>query len=269
MDNIEGALWITSISNQHCQRIRTLATSKGRKVDRAFLVEGDRSLHEAAEKGWHPQLLAFSKSFREKIKTDSKLSDLFKHAGKAIMLPDQILNKLSVTDTAPGCIAVFAIPSANGIEAFINTFSCFLVLDRIADPGNLGTLLRSASAFNCGLVILEGCVDIWAPKVIRSSMGAVFDQKFLQVSAANWRDICVEHNIRIAIAAAQDENMSALVFGAGKTAIVIGNEVSGVSHFWRDAANAVLSIPMPGRVESLNAAVAGSIFAFEWSRQKR
>lgn len=266
METQEGINWVTSIANQHCQRIRLLASSKGRKTDRAFLVEGERLLSEAIEQGWQPELVAFSKTCFEKKAGESHFRKMLDKTENVIVLPDELMDKISATETSAGCIAVFAIPDGPVLATFIDAYTCFLVLDRISDPGNMGALLRSANAFNCGLVITEGCVDVWSPKVVRASMGAIFYPGFIRISSLEWTNSCAAHNIVIAVAATQGEEINHRIFGNDKCAVVIGNEAHGVSAFWLDRADRRLTIPMRGSMESLNAAIAGSIIAYEFSK---
>ncbi len=265
METIIEYLSVTSMSNQHCQRVRSLADVKVRRQEKAFIVEGMRLLREAGHNNLKPELMVLSQSINVEDK-DSAIKDLLVMAKVRLVVPDELLRRLSPADTPQGILGVFEIPEVEPLELFVDRFKHFLVLDQISDPGNMGTLLRSAASFSCGLIITPGCADIWSPKVVRSSMGALFRPIFCYTEVEEWSSICLVKGIELMVTSSQGKDIRQLEMHGRKVAFVIGNEARGVADFWRERSSQTVSITMTGQMESLNAAVAGSIVAYEVSK---
>jgi TrmH family RNA methyltransferase len=258
-------LSVTSISNQHCQRIRALGSAKARHLEKAFIVEGMRLLNEAALNNQQPDLMVVSESVVIED-CDTAIKKLLSLAKERIVVPDELLRRLSPAETTQGILGVFEMPKTEPAEYFAEVNTHFLVLDQISDPGNVGTLLRSAASFSCGVVLTPGCADIWSPKVVRSSMGALFRPVFCYAEVEEWSSICLAKGIELMVTSSQGRDIRQLELHGRKVAFVIGNEARGVADFWRQHAIETVAIAMNGQMESLNAAVAGSIFAYEASR---
>jgi TrmH family RNA methyltransferase len=144
-----------------------------------------------------------------------------------------------------------------------------LVLAGLQDPGNLGTILRSAEAFGAdGILCLPGAVSAWNPKAVRASAGSVFRLPLLMVSERACFDRLREAGVKIFAASAHGAQPAGLVDLAGAVALLIGNEGNGVPKDLAAMADGAITIPCPGPVESLNAAVATSVLLYEASRQR-
>ena len=136
----------------------------------------------------------------------------------------------------------------------------------LQDPGNLGTLVRSAEAFGAtGMVLLPGTVNLWNAKTLRASSGSAFRLPVVHCENDEWLQAVRERGVRLLAAVVRDGD-PAEVDLRGPVAVLIGNEGAGLSQVWIDAADGRISIPCPGRTESLNAAVAGSVLLYEASR---
>lgn len=181
-------------------------------------------------------------------------------------VPDAELRELADTATTQGVLVVAETPRV-GLEAVApGGSSTVLVVDGVQDPGNLGTLVRSAAAFDCEAVAcLPGTVDPWNPKVVRASAGAVVRLPVVQASLDDLTEWLGRHGYLLAAA---DADAPALQAGAlpERVALVVGNEGAGVTAAVAARCERKVSIPMPGGTESLNVAVAGAILLYELNR---
>jgi TrmH family RNA methyltransferase len=194
-----------------------------------------------------------------------------------LLMPKELLDS-ALTTEAPQSIAALVEPPdwtwAHVVGAHVlggteKSPALVIVLDALQDPGNLGTILRSAEAFGAdGIICLPGTVSAWNPKAVRASAGSIFRLPVLTVSAEDCFAQLLEAGVKIwttTVKAAQPANLVDL---CGPVAILIGNEGNGVSDHLAARANGRLTIPCPGPVESLNAAVAASVLLYEASRQR-
>jgi TrmH family RNA methyltransferase len=194
-----------------------------------------------------------------------------------LAMPKELLDSVLTTE-APQSIAALVEPpdwtwahivGAHVLGHIEKSPALVVVLDSLQDPGNLGTILRSAEAFGAdGVLCLPGTVSAWNPKAVRASAGSIFRLPVLAVSAQDCFARLLEAGVRIwttTVKAAQPANLVDL---AGPVAILIGNEGNGVSDHLAAQATGRLTIPCPGPVESLNAAVAASVLLYEAARQR-
>jgi TrmH family RNA methyltransferase len=197
---------------------------------------------------------------------DAEIAGLVERASPArvTLFSDALFKFLSTVDTPTGVIAMVRTPEGKGVPA---DASLVLLLEDIQDPGNVGTLLRSAAAAGAGHVLLSAhCAFAWSPKVLRAAMGAHFALNLVEgADLAGFVELYEGASIALAAGAGTslyDLDMTKPV------AILVGNEGAGLSPALRDAATVQARIPMPGRVESLNAGTAGSLALFEAVRQR-
>lgn len=272
---------ITSPSNQHIARLRSLHTPKGREQEGAFLVEGPHLVEAALDARIVPQLLVYDPDALGRGAAGRRLLGRIEEA-RAEGVPAYEASAAAVeracdTRTPQGVAAAVAIadiaPERVRARRRGRMRPVLLVLDAISDPGNLGTMLRTALAADVDEVLLApGCADSLAPKVVRAGSGAHFH---LPVRAGqSWHEIA-------AVLAGAPEVHQTLIAEAGahsaydafdltqRTALIIGNEAHGPSPEARGLATTSLSIPMWNKVESLNAAIAASVILFEAARQRR
>ncbi len=252
---------IASKTNEKIRLVRALQEQrKARERERLFVVEGARMVEEAALVGARVRLILHEGRLgpRERSAVNRLAS-----AGAAVAeVAPEILRVCSDTAAPQGLLAVVEQPDL----APPAPLRFALVADGITNPGNLGSLLRAAEAFGVELVLLApGCVDAFNPKVVRGAMGAHFHVPILEAAWAAIADRVKGMNVYLA--AADGELTYTATNWTQPSALIVGSEASGASKEAMQLATKRVSIPMPGRAESLNAAVAASIIIFESVRQ--
>jgi len=255
---------ITSIHNPKIQRVRALLGRRSEREEQsAYVVEGVRLLEEAAVAQLRPQLLLFTPDLPARAQ---QLVLTFQEAGvECLPLTPALFASVAGTESPQGLLAVLPLPAPQ-----LPPQPNFVVIaDNLRDPGNLGTLLRTSAAAGAQAVLLSpGCADAFSPKVVRSAMGAHFR---LPLWAAAWDEMTAwitQHSLSIFLADANLGRPYWQVDLRSPLALVIGSEAEGPGPQSAALASGYLSIPMPGRVESLNAAVAAGILLFEVARQR-
>ncbi len=255
---------LTSAQNPKIRLARSLAgRSKERREAGGFLAEGVRLVEEALSAGWPFQFVLYADGLSERGLQLRK--QLEQEGVETIQVKPSLLQSLSATETSQGILAVLKDRQIDAPEEpdFV------LILDSIRDPGNLGTLLRSAEAAGVQTVLLPPeTTDAFAPKAVRAGMGAHFR---LPIRSMGWdriRLITDSLDLRIYLADARGPSCWDTDLRQ-PLALIIGNEAEGPSLEAAGLAHAQISIPMPGKAESLNAAVAGSLLMFEVVRQRR
>ncbi len=258
---------ITSSHNPKIQRVRGLmARHKDRAEGRAFVVEGVRLLEEALAAGCQPELVLFTQQLNER---GQKLLKQLTAGGCEVeeILPS-LMDSISGTEAPQGILAVVPFINNNNLP---QDMDFVIIADGLRDPGNLGTLLRSAAAAGAQAVLLSPtCADVFAPKVVRAGMGAHFRVALAEMNWEEMREVIHAQRRRLKVFIAES--------GSGKPcwqadfrqpmALLIGGEAEGASPEGQSLADEAVTIPMPGGSESLNAAVAASILIFEIIRQR-
>lgn len=193
-------------------------------------------------------------------------------SAKLYQVTDAVLAKLSDTQAPQGLIAVAGLPE-NNLKLLPDRAATapLVVLDRVQDPGNLGTMIRTADAVGAAAVLLlGGSVDVYSPKVVRASMGSLFHVPVIeQLSEKELLAFCRERGYQLAVTTLEASQSLYTADLRQPLALVIGNEANGVSASLQAQALVRLRIPMPGRAESLNAAMAAGIVLFERLRQQQ
>lgn len=238
-----------------------LKQKKYRKEQDAFLVEGLRSVEEAVESG-RVKTIFFVPTEDERTnallrKVEEKGIELSK-ATVGYML------QMADTTTPQGIMAVCELPHTQLAEVF-DTGKMVLVVDRVQDPGNLGTLIRTADAAGLGGVIcLNGTADAYMPKVVRSAMGALFHVPVVtDVSETDFLTCVAQYGYQTVATAMEGGESVFDVQLPKKSALILGNEANGVSEHLLQSATERVFIPMQGRAESLNVAMAAAVIIFE------
>lgn len=244
--------------------LRELHTREGRREHRAFLVEGTRLVAEAVLASWPLAVVLYDPV---RAGQDPALADLVSRIPYAAQASSRAIEHASDTVTPQGIVAAATMralrPSVEPAEALV------LILDGIGDPGNAGTLLRSALGAGVRTVIASRhCVDLFSPKVVRGGMGAHFHLKLaVDVSWPDIRGMLGEAR-EMVVAEARAPLAYYRYDWRRPTALVVGGEARGPSPEALQMATARVSIPLEPEVESLNAAVAGSVILFEAKRQR-
>jgi len=255
---------ITSPDNKHIKNVmQLLAKSKTRKEQDAFVIEGTKLFEEAPEELLSEVYVSESCTYR------SQKLDKVPHE----MVKDEVFRKMTDTLTPQGVLCVvkkkhWSLPDI--LSANRGKSPVYLVTENLQDPGNLGTIMRTAEGAGVSCIVMnEGTVDIYNPKTVRSTMGSIFRVPFVYV-----KDLPES----VALLKESDVTCFAAHLGAkrscyetdykGPTAFFIGNEGNGLSDDIASLADAYIKIPMEGKLESLNAAVSAAILVYEAKRQR-
>ena len=253
------------LTNTESRLLHALKSRSGREKNDAFVVEGVRALEELLASRIDLKFAIISPSLEDSGRGRA-LSERLVANTTVRRVSDAELRALTDTTTPQGALAVARMPHPDLAQRQPADRALVLILDAIQDPGNLGTLIRSADALAIECVIaLPGSVDYWNPKVVRSAAGAAFRVPLVAESQdAVWRWLN-EHAFQIYGADAQGDDVRQLQ-ERGRVALVVGNEGAGLRAETRKRVHNMIAIPMPGRAESLNVAVAAGILLYELSK---
>ncbi len=260
---------ITAFSNPLVKQVRSLRDKKHRKRERLFMAEGLRILTEAREAGYLPQLLFFGEGTRHRL-LDQLIAETEAAGGETIETNADILAKISGKDN-PG-IVIGVYPEFETDLARIDRGSAdlWIVAQSLRDPGNLGTILRTGDAVGAGgLILVDDCVDPFSVEAVRATMGALFTQK---IGAASWPDFMAwlrqgkGELIGTSLNATLDYQQPAY---SKPAFILVGNEAQGLPQAYEAECDTLVKIPMMGKADSLNAAVATAVMAYEVINQWR
>lgn len=259
---------LTSPHNPRLARVRALLEKrKQREEEQAFVVEGVRLMEEALHAGWRAEVVLYTAELSDR---GQGVVEAFTAAGiEVVEVAPRLMNAISDTETSQGLLGVFPMPvrMSENLPAALNYA---LITDNLRDPGNLGTLLRSAAAAGVQAALLSpGTTDAFAPKVLRAGMGAHFRLPVLHLRWEEIGTICEGRGLRVLLAEAASGAAVWDLDLRGPLALMVGSEAEGSSPEARALASQSITIPMPGQSESLNAAVAASILLFEIVRQRR
>ena len=225
-------------------------------------MEGVRLFEEAVDSSWPMRFVLFDESLSERGKL--KVESLISQGVDVEEVSTSVMKAISETEAPQGILAVLESTQL----PITNSLNFILIPDQIRDPGNLGTLLRSAAATGAQAVLIPPeTTDAFAPKVLRSGMGAHFK---LPIHSMNWdeiRNVIKSAGLQVFVADMDGQSCWEVDLRQ-PVALVIGNEAEGASESARGVANGKISIPMSGMMESLNAGVAGSVLMFEVVRQR-
>ena len=244
---------ISSRKNPLLQQVKKLLSSRSvRRKTGLFVADGTKLLEEAV-KYW-PGLQTV-------ILSDGVEADVPENV-RIVRVPEDVMASISPMEAPQGALFLGKLPEQT---EFVPKKG-MLILDGVQDPGNIGTILRTADAMDVPVVLLEGCADPWSWKVIRSTMGAVFRTPVIQSSWEEVRDKCRAAGIPIGVTALSDRAVDIRTADLAKRALVIGSEGRGVRKEILESADRELIIPMNPHCESLNAAIAAAIVMWEIRR---
>lgn len=256
---------ITSTSNPQVKNLVLLGKkAKARKEQGVFLAEGRKMLEEAP-KEWIRNIY-----LSESFVCDKKNWDMIRKLEYEV-LSDHVMKAVADTQTPQGILLVISIPEWDYTEITQNPKGCYLFLENIQDPGNLGTMLRTGEAAGVTAVIADRtCVDLYNPKTIRATMGSVYRMPFFV--AEEFRGAIQglkERGAKFYAAHLDGAQMYDEADYTGACGFLIGNESKGLTEETAALAGTCIKIPMQGNVESLNAAIAASVLMYEADRQRR
>ena len=256
---------ITSVNNGQVKNIIQLnQKTKARREQGLFVAEGRKMFGEAPA-DWIEKVYV-----SETLTSDPALMEQVEKLPYDIVT-DSVFRQMSDTQTPQGILTVLRRPSYTLEDILGGKNPLVMVLEDLQDPGNAGTILRTGEGAGVsGVLLTRTCVDITNPKVIRSTMGSVYRMPFLYVeSVVSLTQELKKHNIRTFAAHLKGRNSYDQESYTGGTAFLIGNEGKGLTEEAANSADGLIRIPMCGKVESLNAAMASGILMYEAARQRR
>ena len=255
---------ITSKDNKYIKLVRSLDKKKSRLKEGLFMIEGVRNCYEALTSDANISFLLVKESKCENPEI-AKLIEMAEDKNiRVIPVEDRIFATAGNTEESQGIIVVAEIKDYSVEEFLVKVGNKKLaVLDGLQDPGNVGTILRTAWAADIGgIILVNNSADLYNPKVVRSTMGAIYNVPFIRLENQAAIELLKKNNYTLAVADAGGEDYRKFNAVSKKVAWLLGSEGNGVSDFWREKADVTLSIPMAPNVESLNVAIAAGILFF-------
>ena len=253
-------LEIESKNNNLFKEIKKLKEKKHRIKSNKYLIEGLRFVEEAIKSKVSIDSIIFTESFKEKN------PDLFLKIIeniKLIQMNETLLKQLCSTENPQGIVGVINMQNKE-----LKSGELVVLVDKVQDPGNMGTIIRTAHAAGAaGIVMTKGTVDIYNDKTLRSTMGSIFYIPIVEDNSLDFVKSLKKEGYKLVVSSLQGKNNFFEENLQGKVMIAVGNEGNGVSDEVYDIADIKVKIPMPGEAESLNVAVATSIMIYEKIRQ--
>jgi TrmH family RNA methyltransferase len=262
---------IESLSNPLVKRMRMLREKRHRRAEGLFLAEGLRIATEAREAGILPRWLFLGPEGAAHPLAQALVDATLAGGGEVIDTTPAILSKLSGKDNPQTIVGIYAEPSATLADLDRDAAPIWLVAERLRDPGNLGTMLRTGDAVGAGgLILLDESTDPYGVEAVRASMGAIFTQKLVQ---ARWDEFLPwlrgGPGELVATWLGDDSVDYQAARYTAPTFILVGNESQGLPAEYAAAADVRVKMPMLGKADSLNAAVAAAVMAYEVLNQRR
>ena len=245
---------IESNQNKIIKEVNSLKAKKERDKTGLFILEGKRLVDEIPN-SWEIKYLLNSEDINfEKVYT----------------VKDSLFEKISETVNPQGILAVCHIKEFDVTNVDYSNSPFFVVLENVTDPGNMGTLIRTADAAGAdGIFLSKGCVDIYNPKVIRATMGSIFHLPiYRNLNLMDLMEDFKNNNVKTLAAHLKGTSTPYKVDMTTACAVIIGNEANGLSDEISEMASDLVKIPMPGKAESMNAGIAGGILIYEAVRQR-
>ncbi len=268
--NARGHRLITGFSNPLVKRVRSLRDKKHRRREGLFIAEGLRILTEARDAGALPEMLFYAKDGLNHplaVELEAAIADA---GGELVETTPDILTKLSGKDNAQTLIGVYRdrITPLDQIDR--GTAEIWIVAQALRDPGNLGTILRTGDAVGAGgLILVDDCTDPFGVEAVRASMGAIFTQAIV---TTRWADFIAwlrsGPGQLLGTSLQTDHDYQAVRYEA-PTFLFVGNEAQGLPTAYQAACDVLVRMPMLGKADSLNAAVATAVMAYEIVNQRR
>ncbi|ERI90799.1 RNA methyltransferase, TrmH family [Clostridiales bacterium oral taxon 876 str. F0540] len=254
---------IQSKDNAIVKEIKKLKEKKYRGEKGQFIVEGFRFVEEALKSSFEVPLIMISDKAMEKWQEFQRKNNFNK--SKVYIVKENIFSSICNTETPQGILAVVNKKLADKEE----DKGFYILVDRLQDPGNLGTIIRSAHAAGAsGIILTKGTVDVYNDKTLRSTMGSIFNIAIIEDDDFKVLDKLKSNGFKLIVSSLEDSKCFYETDLTGNFIIAVGNEGNGISEEVYSKADLKVKIPMPGNAESLNAAAAASIMIFEAVRQR-
>jgi len=254
---------VTAFSNTIVKRLRSLRDKKHRREEGLFLAEGLRILTEARDSGRLPEILAFSAEGAKHPLAAEIIAAAEAQGAEAIEVPPDLLSKMSGKDNPQMLLGAYRQPATSLDAIDRSTAPLWIVAQALRDPGNLGTILRTGDAVGAGgLILIDDCADPYSVEAVRASMGAVFTQA---IATARWEEFLPwlrsgdGQLVGTSLKATHDYLEATYT---RPCFLLIGNEQQGLPADYEAECDLLVKIPMAGRADSLNAAMATAVMAF-------
>ena len=255
---------ITGFSNPTVKFIRSLREKKYRKQEGKFLAEGLRLLTDARESGKLPEMLVMATGRAPHPLLDALEAEVAAAGGDVIEMDEDILAKVTGKDNPQTVAGVFAEFDTSLAKLDRGSAKIWLVAQALRDPGNLGTMLRTGDAVGAGgLILIDDCADPFSVEAVRASMGAIFTQA---IGRSSWDEFAVwlrQGSGQLVAASLRDATDYRRAAYAAPCFLLVGNESRGLPQAYEDFCDLRVTMPMKGRADSLNAAVAAAVLAYE------
>lgn len=259
---------IKSKDNSKYKLIKSLLKAKYRNKEKKYIAEGLRTVQLAIEHGASINSIVMSEGFYTNNDNLSVIKTIMGNYS-IYVLSDDLFKNISQTENSQGIIAVVDFVNCEINKISLCSYSKVLVLDRVCDPGNMGTIIRTADASGYDMIILtKGCVDIYNPKVVRSSMGSIFYMDIVVEEEEEIVKILKKNSFSIVSSYLDTDKYFDEIRYDEKTALVLGNEANGISDFWIKNSDILVKIPMFGKAESFNVAISSGILMYHISRNR-
>lgn len=265
---------LKSMQNSFVKYLVKLKKRKFREQEGRFVIEGARFVEEALKSGWPVEGVIYSADFLEQERGAALLAGALKRNIKTVLVEKKILDELANTETPQGVMALCGMRNWEtadmaGRSGQARRQPLYVVLDGVSDPGNLGTIIRSADAFGAGgVVLMKGTVDLYNSKTLRATMGSVFHLPVLvNLRPPELMGKLADGGISLLVGVPEGGTPVSRLDLRRPLALVVGSEADGPSREILSLPHEKVSIPMTGRAESLNAGVAASIMLYEIARQ--
>ena len=254
---------VTAFSNATVKRLRSLRDKKHRREEGLFLAEGLRILAEARDSGRLPEIVAFSAEGAKHPLAAEIIAATEAAGGEAIETTTDILAKMSGKDNPQLLLGAYRQPSTELERVERSTAPLWIVAQALRDPGNLGTILRTGDAVGAGgLILVDDCADPFSVEAVRASMGAIFTQR---VATARWEEFVLwlrsDAGQLVGTSLKASDDYLAADYRQ-PCFLLIGNEQQGLPAGYEAECDSLVKIPMAGRADSLNAAMAAAVMAF-------
>ena len=254
---------VTSLTNPTVKAVRALHMRKARDETGLFVAEGLKTVIEGVETGHAPRILMYGQGAADHPLLQNALRATQQNRGEVIEVTQDILAKVSRRDNPQAVVGVFAQVSRPLAEIDPAAAPCFVALHRVRDPGNLGTIIRTADAAGCGGVILVGeCCDPWSVEAVRATMGSIFAVPLSLASEAEftaWRAGWPGAVVGTLLSADVDHRQATY---AKPALLLMGNEQQGLPPEMAELCDVNVKIPMRGRADSLNLSVATGVMIY-------
>lgn len=255
---------IKSKDNDKIKYTKSLLKTKGRNKEKKFIIEGYRILTLALECDAKLEYVFINEDFENKKDHQELLHQLEQKNIKIYKTTNKLFLEMVDTENTQGILGVLKYKERDMVNNINDDDKFVLILDRIQDPGNMGTIIRTAdSAGVDGIILLKGCVDIYNPKVIRSTMGSIFNMNIINTTQEEAVDVLKKQGFSIVSSYLQTDNYYHQTTYDGKIALVIGNEANGINEQLISESDKLIKIPIYGDAESLNAAISAAILMYE------